>query len=383
MTNKTQCPNCLTVYIITDEQYEKSKGKVRCGTCRQPFVANFLPEQAPAKLPGFRHDPLSAAQSTQENTGAENSAGAVGSELVGKSESAKKFEAATPNFFEEPLSSASIEAMLDSAPIEPKVSSVTYSDGFEENLHSELTIEIDESNAAKPRTDELISQVDELIEEKLIEDFPPTANSTKTEQLVPNQDAEATEETETVTLDEPFLLDPSPPRGFLRRWVAPPIAFASCLILVAILMYQLWLRQALPFLEDEALVETMNPLVNPAREYLDERFDLKIPIRRDLANLRLLSARVEPHPVRSSTTLLKVSLVNTSAIAQPYPWLELVLSDEDGQLVARRSLSPADYLHNNRLRNLIRPKELRPVTIELLAFPRQAHGYELKIVNRT
>jgi hypothetical protein len=60
--------------------------------------------------------------------------------------------------------------------------------------------------------------------------------------------------------------------------------------------------------------------------------------------------------------------------------LELTLTDEGGRLVSRRSLSPDDYLHNNRLQNRMRANELRQVVIELLAFPKQAHGYELKLL---
>ena len=37
--NKTQCPNCLTDYTISDEQLRLSQGKVRCGKCLEQFDA--------------------------------------------------------------------------------------------------------------------------------------------------------------------------------------------------------------------------------------------------------------------------------------------------------------------------------------------------------
>ena len=44
MTNTTKCPNCSSVFVISDAQYEKSKGKVRCGRCREKFYAQFMSE---------------------------------------------------------------------------------------------------------------------------------------------------------------------------------------------------------------------------------------------------------------------------------------------------------------------------------------------------
>ncbi|MEO0368614.1 MAG: MJ0042-type zinc finger domain-containing protein, partial [Pseudomonadota bacterium] len=38
-TKKIQCPNCFTVYRISDEQIASSRGKVRCGHCHSQFKA--------------------------------------------------------------------------------------------------------------------------------------------------------------------------------------------------------------------------------------------------------------------------------------------------------------------------------------------------------
>jgi hypothetical protein len=60
----------------------------------------------------------------------------------------------------------------------------------------------------------------------------------------------------------------------------------------------------------------------------------------------------------------------------------MTLTDADGGLVSLRNLSPNDYIYNNSTSNLISAKELKKITIELLSFPKQATGYEIKLLNR-
>ena len=353
MTNKTQCPNCLTIYVITDEQYQKSKGKVRCGTCRQPFYATFLADdQAPSSNADDAPTRKEQTPKTEVNQTSETSWAPIRRSREKSSESvtdsaAPKAKKSTP-----PTSDSTFDSEV----------------GLEDNLNSELSIDISENSEAMDSTSNLIDKVDSLIDEKLADPESSFAD------------------VETADDDDLFTLNTKPERSALSRWLFTPLAVLGSLVLVLLLLWQLWMRQSLPWLDQLLdqynVVQRVEPHVAPLRRELEDRYGLELPERRDLPGLRLVSARVEPHPVRPSTTLLKVSLVNRSTIAQPFPWLELALSDVDGRLVSRRTLSPADYLHNNRLANVIRSNELRPVTIELLAFPRQAHGYELKIIER-
>lgn len=422
MTNKTQCPNCLTVYFITDEQFEKSKGKVRCGTCRQPFVASFLPSEESKVQQKRSFDSGEASRPSQQKASnselpreaapnrsdVERSTGPADGQQGAEPSSDDRFTHSTKSFFEEPLSEASLAELMRDSSDEASVSSVSYSFGFEENLHSELTIEIEgrETQADKAQkfgTADLIGQVDELIDEKLgtedereqaedgtqvesdYEGFRIEENTFSQRSSTLGDGSLSTEAAfsgDELLLDKPFMLDRRSPLHRVQTWVFAPILVVAIVAMLALLVYQLWLRQAVPILDDEQIAETLAPYASVVKEKVDKHFDWQVPVRRDLANLRLVSARVEPHPDRPSTTLLKVSVANKSSIAQPFPWLELVLTDENGRLVSRRALPPTDYIHNNRLRDVVRANELRRVTIELLAFPRQAHGYELKILNR-
>ena len=126
-------------------------------------------------------------------------------------------------------------------------------------------------------------------------------------------------------------------------------------------------------------------IVNQSIELSNQQItqlDIQLPQRRNLKELTLLSADIEAHPSRASTILLRISLLNRAQITQPLPWLELSLLNVEGSTIARRSLDPDSYLHNNRSASQIRSNELKKVTIELLSFPKQATGFELKIIDK-
>ncbi|RBP53644.1 zinc-ribbon and DUF3426 domain-containing protein [Arenicella xantha] len=165
------------------------------------------------------------------------------------------------------------------------------------------------------------------------------------------------------------------------RWLAILLGLLLILLFSATLLYQLWLKQWIKPNDSGRFDTAMQAVIDPLVEQLATR-NIELPVRRDLSQLELVSARTETHPTRPSTTLLRVSMINRASITQPLPWLELALRNSEGQLVSRRNLSPRDYLYNNKTTADIGPNQLKKVTIELLAFPKQVTGYELKIISR-
>ena len=220
---------------------------------------------------------------------------------------------------------------------------------------SDQVSELDTPSEENDQT--LITEVDQLIEEKLV------------------IDSIAADESDTIDFSN------TTKHSALNRWVYGPLLGLVALVLIAVLGYQLWLKQATPLLESPQLATVLEPVISPLKQQL-QKYAVTLPERRNLNQLELLSARTEAHPTRSSTILLRASLINRAKISQPFPWLELSLTDEDGRLVSRRAISPKDYLHNNRTENRINANELKQVTIELLAFPKQAHGFELRLLNK-
>lgn len=392
--NKTQCPHCFTVYVISDAQLEQSQGMVRCGTCRERFEATLLNANPPPRTDFSESfiEPLSEAEGS----------GVDIDDFIGDppSFSFKQIDSSTEQADSSFLSSAQ--------------------QGLEGNLNSELSIEIEDDVAqnmdegeiaelekalqrelklaqASPggeqdepesesiqseatfddsRESQLISQVDDLVKRKIIADddasSPKLADEDSAEQAAEQQEFSA------------VLADTSKPRtrgARVTRAILALLVLLSALLLSATLIYQLWLKQVIAWPDSNAFQQQSASALAVAKQGL-EAAQIELPVRRNLSQLELVSAITEAHPTRPSTVLLRVSLINHAQIEQPLPWLELSLTNPDGRLVSRRNLAPQDYIYNNRSDASIGPRQLKRVTIELLAFPEHATGYEVRLLNK-
>ncbi len=72
-----------------------------------------------------------------------------------------------------------------------------------------------------------------------------------------------------------------------------------------------------------------------------------VPYARNLAELRMLSSEVSEHPDVRGALLIQATFVNIAKFTQPFPILEVKLSDLRGQTVALRRFRPAEYLRGN------------------------------------
>ena len=78
------------------------------------------------------------------------------------------------------------------------------------------------------------------------------------------------------------------------------------------------------------------------------RLGCHLPLRHDPARLELLSRDIRPHPSVPGALIISATLRNDAAFAQPYPTVEIVLSDLDEKRIAMRRFFPHDYLGDSR-----------------------------------
>lgn len=362
---------------------------VRCGTCRERFQAHML---SASEKPSFDPaqafiEPLSDGQDKTSlriddfiEDNSEIDFRLPSDKALPSAEAndgPQSFTAAYYEFTESLNSELSIQ-MVDEDDLKVSPSDIARLEkSIQQGLQktsANLTAETDD----KVRDDQLIDEVDALIENKLVtklDELPTTSESRSVDKAqVTKQPNKGSRKAKSY--DELFRRRVTN-RSRILRLIAVVFLGLVAAILSAVLLYQLWVKQVLPGTEQPVLTRLLKPL----QKQLDI-IDVEIPIRRNLRQLELLSARTEAHPTRPSTVLLRVSLVNRAEISQPLPWLELSLSDADGRLVARRNLAPADYIFNNRIDQQIGAKQLKKVTIELLAFPKRATGYEIRLLNK-
>lgn len=425
--NRTQCPHCFTTYLISEEQYRVSDGMVRCGTCRERFQARLVvspdapkfdprkafiepiseePIEPPAGLTDEPSD-IQFAESVETDELEQPTIAFSGLENSINSELSIDFDDDAPTT---PTNSddldveavlANIRARTQQKEAETEVDPDQISPS---NTNQQQEFTLAESPQVLPSEDAEHSDPRHMNEDRQAEASAPSE-----EKIAPNitsepisdrtsEDALINEVNELIdnkligsnekvqvsaaATGSEFMVNPRPARK-TSRWLLIVVPLLLLLIgaFSVTLIYQLWMKQLIVFPEDSRAEQLIQAGVSPVAERLAQR-KIELPVRRNLSKLELLSARTEPHPSRASTNLLRVELVNRAKIAQPLPWLELTLTDAEGRLVSRRQLAPRDYIYNNKTEAQIGPKELKKITIELLAFPKQATGYELRLLSK-
>ncbi|MEO5624073.1 MAG: zinc-ribbon and DUF3426 domain-containing protein [Dokdonella sp.] len=73
-----------------------------------------------------------------------------------------------------------------------------------------------------------------------------------------------------------------------------------------------------------------------------------LPLRHDAATLKLLSRDIRPHPSVPGALIISATLRNDAAFAQPFPTVEITLSNLDEERVAMRRFQPREYLSDTR-----------------------------------
>lgn len=103
--------------------------------------------------------------------------------------------------------------------------------------------------------------------------------------------------------------------------------------------------------------------LRPWLERLCEIADCRIPPLRDVSKIIVLNRQVVEDADRPGALLVRATIENRAPFAQPYPILQLSLSDMDGRLLGRGRFTPQQYLASTDL-----PAQLpshRPVHVRL------------------
>lgn len=114
----------------------------------------------------------------------------------------------------------------------------------------------------------------------------------------------------------------------------------------------------------------------------------RLPCRRlpliDMRRMDLVETRVAPHPRYDKALRVKATLVNRAEVVQPYPLLEVSLIDSQGQLVARRTYPPREYLNKPEMVQQGMPPQLAiNVQLDITSPNVQASGYEVLLLPPT
>jgi len=105
-----------------------------------------------------------------------------------------------------------------------------------------------------------------------------------------------------------------------------------------------------------------------------------LPRVRDPAMLRLVDRDIRPHPNVAGALLISANLLNRAPFPQPYPVVEVVLSNLKGQRIAMRRFRPAVYVPNRSQRLLGLPASgTAAISFEVADPGRKAVAFEIHL----
>jgi predicted Zn finger-like uncharacterized protein len=152
---------------------------------------------------------------------------------------------------------------------------------------------------------------------------------------------------------------------------ATPLLWGVGVILMCALL-------ALQYLYYQRLQLVENPQLRPLLTTLCKLGGCQLPPRRDLGRIELSDHLMQFHPNHEQSLLLGATLVNRAGFAQPYPLVEVVMTDIEQQVVARRRFSPAQYLPSYRDGDSFAANSEVALLLEVLDPGNQAVGFEFR-----
>lgn len=105
----------------------------------------------------------------------------------------------------------------------------------------------------------------------------------------------------------------------------------------------------------------------------------QVPLRRDDDLLQLASRDIRPHPSVPGALIISATLQNAADFAQPFPIVEITLSDLDEQRIAMRRFRPSEYVSDARvLAAGLAPAAKAPLVFEVADPGKSAVAFEFR-----
>jgi len=379
---QTCCSNCQTVFEVSLELLSTSDTRVRCGECLSIFDALANLRDLPEDIDGSLGPATNAHSETQSNTSKNNSAGSQQessalpytldpAEVTRATAMGMGLDTAALDVTYSDFDLFSTDAALpETDDDQPEPLIFNYRDA-EVRIPKDPVIEVESGDldsglrAPEKNSPDSVSQGRET--EKVFDAKPMAPGSVPSvakkgsrgdvkgepkKQLPADFDG-GLEEAESVTDEvtevvtelgvEVAELETQPGTAFSATarsnsspknpWVLRGVLFSIVLVL-ALGLYA--------YRERNALLDS--PIVRPLFVATCSIFSCEVPARVDIDNLRAVDRSVVSHPTVPDALIIKFGIVNQAAFSQPYPVLEIRLTDRAGRLVVTNRFLPSEYI---------------------------------------
>ncbi len=98
------------------------------------------------------------------------------------------------------------------------------------------------------------------------------------------------------------------------------------------------------YYDDLAQNQDLRPMIFKLCSY----FDCKVSPLADVSNIELAKTYVRPHKKYENALQIRARLINRADFPQPFPLMEVTLTNSKGELVARRTFRPDQYMKKFR-----------------------------------
>lgn len=372
----TQCPVCNTVFNVKPEHLNVAGGKVRCSRCQSIFNANE-----------HRYSPESTASTQVEPSVTKPTQTAAAKPQV-KQARPKPTAKSAPPPIEKPAPATKPPRKENPAPVEPtedewfdltpspankseaapKVPSKTapkepsktvpkaaaptsdQPQSVEDELNEDLfklfdTPETEQPSTPVPEAPQSVSKTSEKksrveAESKRTDNTTKKSAEAKKESSSKDNEAKPAPEIKQKTADKSssngYSLPPQLEARPVRATMKTLFYAVSNLLLVAALAVQYAYSHRIPLQENEAL--------RPWLDTLCKVTTCPMPPKRDLSKIELVDNMMQSHPRYKNSLLITATLINRADYVQPYPIVEITMTNLQQKVVARRTFRPEEYL---------------------------------------
>jgi hypothetical protein len=124
-----------------------------------------------------------------------------------------------------------------------------------------------------------------------------------------------------------------------------------------------------------------HPTFGPYIQLACEELGCKIAPRRDIAQIELTGTTVAPHPKYKKILRVKASLINRAKYSQPFPLMEVKLTNRRGETTSRRLFTADQYLKDKAQLTEGMPRNIAMRAILDVNNPdSKTEGYEIRLV---
>lgn len=428
MELKTRCPRCGTSFAASVEALQRRRGYIRCIQCAHIFDGfeevideqapepSYIPPSAPVQVqPAIEEDQAPSPRQEQAQT-VDLQAPIPGPRFVEHSRHAPPRDEGTAH---ESLQVRKFpDSILTQAPVTPAQPSVTPAEPSV--IAAEPFVRLDEpsvespvvstepsirppepsvirarsrpepvsqddqdtsffvstGSAAEPEGDHHIGQGSWSAAEP---EFSVGDRASTLRASFPSRQADGTHDDDTDPVQQEWRIDPNPALQRETRYegeasfgqrVGSLIWTSLCVLGVVLFVLQLMYVYRVQ-------IVSQIPMLRPVFERTCETLSCKVPYERRLDQIRVQASALHKAPNQPGQSTLGFTLRNEFERPQEWPTLVLDLKDFSGALIARRNITPAQYLASERREPAFAARSEIMVRLPLNTGQLQVNGYQI------